>query len=103
MGFDDIQNAAYISPPLTTVRQPLIKMGEIAARTLLGRIGGTMKYVAEITVEPELVVRKSTAPPRDRCCVLEERADFSIGRRGFLGFAGRELHYDSSCRAWRIA
>ena len=63
MGFDDIQNAAYISPPLTTIRQPLIKMGEIAARTLLGRIGGTLKYVPEIAVEPELVVRRSTAPP----------------------------------------
>jgi len=63
MGFDDIQNAAYITPPLTTVRQPLIKMGEIAARTLLGRINGNIKYVAEIAVEPELVIRKSTACP----------------------------------------
>ena len=63
VGFDDIQSAAYISPPLTTVRQPLQKMGEIAARTLLDRIEGRMKYVAEIAIEPELVVRKSTAPP----------------------------------------
>jgi len=63
MGFDDIQNAAYISPALTTIRQPLIKMGEIAARTLLGRINGSVKYVSEIAVEPELVVRKSTAAP----------------------------------------
>ncbi len=63
MGFDDIQNAAYITPALTTIRQPLIKMGEIAARTLLGRIDGSMKYVPEIAVEPELVVRKSTAAP----------------------------------------
>jgi len=64
VGFDDIQSAAYITPPLTTVRQPLLKVGEIAARTLLGRIEGRMKYVPEITVEPELVVRKSTARPR---------------------------------------
>lgn len=64
VGFDDIQSAAYITPPLTTVRQPLQKVGEIAARTLLGRIEGRMKYVPEITVEPELVVRKSTAPAR---------------------------------------
>jgi len=61
MGFDDIQNAAYMSPPLTTVRQPLVKMGEIAARTLLGRINGSIKYVPEIAVEPELVTRRSTA------------------------------------------
>src|ERR1700691_3952413 len=61
VGFDDIQNSAYISPPLTTVRQPMQKMGAIAARTLLDRIEGRMKYVAEIVIEPELVVRRSSA------------------------------------------
>jgi len=60
VGFDDIQSAAYMSPPLTTVRQPLQKIGEMAARTLLDRIEGRMKYVPEIAIEPELVVRKST-------------------------------------------
>jgi DNA-binding LacI/PurR family transcriptional regulator len=64
VGFDDIQSAAYITPPLTTVRQPLVKMGEIAARALLDRINGRMKYVPEIAIEPELVVRRSTAHPR---------------------------------------
>jgi LacI family transcriptional regulator len=64
VGFDDIQSAAYISPPLTTVRQPLLKMGEIAAQTLLGRIEGQIKYVPEIAIEPELVVRKSSGPAR---------------------------------------
>jgi len=39
-------------------------MGEIAARTLLDRLERRSKYVPEITIEPELVVRKSTAPPR---------------------------------------
>jgi DNA-binding LacI/PurR family transcriptional regulator len=63
VGFDDIQSAAYMSPPLTTVRQPLQKMGEIAARTLLDRIEGRMKFVPEIAIEPELVVRHSTASP----------------------------------------
>jgi DNA-binding LacI/PurR family transcriptional regulator len=63
VGFDDIQNSAYISPPLTTVRQPMRKMGAIAARTLLDQIEGRMKYVPEITIEPELVVRESTARP----------------------------------------
>src|SRR5580704_5136857 len=65
VGFDDIQSAAYIFPPLTTVRQPLQKMGEIAARTLLGRIEDRLKYVPEIAIEPELVVRKSTARPQN--------------------------------------
>jgi len=64
VGFDDIQSAAYTNPPLTTVRQPLIKMGETAARTLLERIEGKMKYVPEIAIEPELVVRRSSAQAR---------------------------------------
>ena len=64
IGFDDIQSAAYIYPPLKTVRQPLKKMGEIAAQTLLDRIEGRVKYVPEIAIEPELVVRRSTASPR---------------------------------------
>jgi LacI family transcriptional regulator len=64
VGFDDIQSSAYITPPLTTVRQPLLKVGEIAARSLLDRIEARTKYVSEIVIEPELVVRRSTAPPR---------------------------------------
>jgi len=38
VGFDDIQSAAYQIPGLTTVRQPLRKMGKIAAETVLRRI-----------------------------------------------------------------
>jgi LacI family transcriptional regulator len=62
VGFDDIQSAAYCLPGLTTVRQPLREMGEIAARTLLNRIENDEPYLPEIVVEPELVVRESTAP-----------------------------------------
>ncbi len=66
VGFDDIQAAAYSSPSLTTVRQPLRKMGEIAARTLLNRIEHPDRSTAEILTEPELVVRKSTARACER-------------------------------------
>ncbi len=61
IGFDDIQGSAYSTPSLTTVRQPLAHMGRLAAETLLGRIEGSKEYLAEIPIEPELVVRKSTA------------------------------------------
>jgi DNA-binding LacI/PurR family transcriptional regulator len=64
VGFDDIQGAAYCNPALTTVRQPLEKMGEIAARSLLDRIENRGSYDPEIAIEPEFVVRKSTARPR---------------------------------------
>jgi LacI family transcriptional regulator len=61
VGFDDIESAAYGNPSVTTVRQPLHKMGELAARTLLDRIEKRGTFLAEITVEPEFVVRQSTA------------------------------------------
>jgi DNA-binding LacI/PurR family transcriptional regulator len=67
VGFDDIQGAAFHYPSLTTVRQPLRRMGEIAAQILLERIESPdSSYPTEVAVEPELVVRESTgkAPPR---------------------------------------
>jgi DNA-binding LacI/PurR family transcriptional regulator len=65
VGFDDIQSAAFQNPGLTTVRQPLREMGVIAAETLLRRINAPAKspYPKVITVEPELIVRASTAAP----------------------------------------
>jgi LacI family transcriptional regulator len=63
VGFDDILSAAYSTPSLTTVRQPLHEMGKRGAQVLLDRIANREKeYPAEITMEPELIVRESTAP-----------------------------------------
>jgi DNA-binding LacI/PurR family transcriptional regulator len=62
VGFDDIREAAYHVPSLTTVRQPLRKMGSIAAQTIIDRIEGEEKYPAQIAIEPELVVRESSGP-----------------------------------------
>jgi LacI family transcriptional regulator len=61
MGFDDIPGAAFYTPSLTTVRQPLNRMGEVAAQSLLERIEDKKEYPSEIAIEPELVVRESTA------------------------------------------
>ena len=62
VGFDDIPGAAYANPGLTTVRQPLIRMGQIAAQTVVDQIEGRGEYVPEIAIEPEFVVRESTGP-----------------------------------------
>src|ERR1700730_4902539 len=62
VGFDDIPSAAFNSPGLTTVRQPLQRMGNIAAKTVIDQIEGHGEYVAEIFIEPEFVVRASTGP-----------------------------------------
>ena len=61
VGFDDIKIAVHNNPSLTTVRQPLEKMGEIAARALLNRIEEHADWVPDIAIEPEFVVRNSTA------------------------------------------
>lgn len=63
IGFDDIKFAAYYSPRLTTIRQPLREMGETAARILIKRVQGE-RHKAQVPVAPELVVRETTAPPK---------------------------------------
>jgi DNA-binding LacI/PurR family transcriptional regulator len=64
VGFDDVLAASTYNPPLTTVRQPLRDMGQTAAITLLRlmRDGTALPHPPAITVYPNLVVRKSTAP-----------------------------------------
>ena len=62
VGFDDIDSAAFHNPGLTTIRQPLRSMGAIAARSLLDHLSGGERVGAQISVDPELVVRQSTGP-----------------------------------------
>jgi LacI family transcriptional regulator len=64
VGFDDIEGAAVHFPSLTTIRQPLHRMGSIAAQTMIDRLEGLEDWPKQIAVEPELVVRESTAKAR---------------------------------------
>ncbi|MHB1023125.1 MAG: LacI family DNA-binding transcriptional regulator [Acidobacteriaceae bacterium] len=67
IGFDDVMSASYGIPSLTTIRQPLRKMGCLGAELLLQRIQHPdAPYKAEIVMEPELVVRESTASIQSR-------------------------------------
>lgn len=61
VGFDDIREAAYHLPSLTTVRQPLRKLGEMAAKILMQRIEGQEAYPSQVFVDPELVIRESSS------------------------------------------
>ena len=61
IGFDDIRAAAFISPSLTTVRQPLREMGWMASEYLLSRLQGVEKFREQIVIYPALTVRESTA------------------------------------------
>jgi LacI family transcriptional regulator len=65
VGFDDIQGASFHNPSLTTIRQPLGQMGSEAARILLQRIRGQANGDCPVPIEPELMVRESTAPVGD--------------------------------------
>jgi DNA-binding LacI/PurR family transcriptional regulator len=87
VGFDDVRMAVHNNPSLTTVRQPLQKMGEIAARALLNRIEEHEDWVPKIVIEPEIVVRNSTA--RALAVPLAARSAGEDALRGFPIEAGR--------------
>jgi LacI family transcriptional regulator len=63
VGFDDVAEAAWSAPPLTTVRQPLREMGRCAVRQLLALLDDPRQPPTRLALETELVVRASTAPP----------------------------------------
>jgi len=64
VGFDDIPGAAFHYPSLTTIRQPLRRMGEMAVEMLVGQIEREKEWQREIAVQPEIVIRESTGPVR---------------------------------------
>ena len=63
VGFDDIPPAARNVPPLTTVRQPLAEKGEVAYQLLQELLAG--EAPRNVVLPVELIVRESTAPPRE--------------------------------------
>ena len=63
VGFDDLPESRWSSPPLTTVRQPLADMGAHAARIVLDLVAGTPVTSPRIELATSLVVRESTASP----------------------------------------
>lgn len=65
-GFDDIKNAKYYNPALTTIAQPSKEMGTVAVDTLLRIVEGEKLTQSEFILPFEFIVRKSTAPVRQR-------------------------------------
>lgn len=63
IGFDDIPQASLVYPKLTTVRQPLVQIGQLAARLLLEKIENPEKEARRVTLSTELIIRDSCAPP----------------------------------------
>ena len=64
VGFDDIPESRHFLPPLTTVRQDFHALGSLAVTLLIAALRGDEAPETDI-IAPELVVRESTAPPRE--------------------------------------
>jgi len=60
VGFDDLPITRWVSPPLTTVRQPLAEMGRTAAQMLGDLIAGVPLRTSRVELSTELIVREST-------------------------------------------
>jgi DNA-binding LacI/PurR family transcriptional regulator len=63
IGFDDVPEAGYYLPPLTTVRQDFSVLGRQALSTLIDRMSGAIPAGRRVQVAPELIFRASAAGP----------------------------------------
>ncbi len=66
VGFDDIPEAAYFIPPLTTVRQDFGAVGRRSIALLLEQLEHGQPRTKRAIIEPDLVLRESTGPPPAR-------------------------------------
>ena len=83
IGFDNVPESALVDPPLTTIRQPLQRMGAEALRLLVDLIAGVERDT-HIRLPTELVVR----PPAARCTERPGAEAQDPGRhRGSWGYA----------------
>jgi DNA-binding LacI/PurR family transcriptional regulator len=65
VGYDNIDFCEFTVPPLTTISQDGMRMGEIGANLLMDMIehGRARDEVDDVVLRPTLIVRQSTAPP----------------------------------------
>jgi LacI family transcriptional regulator len=64
IGVDDIEAAALVDPPLTTIKQPTYEMGETAVKLLMGILKGEEQAERKVLLRTQLVERRSCAPPK---------------------------------------
>ena len=63
IGFDDLPLARYFQPPLTTIAQPKGMIGRRTVELLIDILRGAASPSQQVTLQHELVIRSSTAPP----------------------------------------
>lgn len=59
LGFDNLDVSAHLEPPLTTLAQPFLDIGQTAAKLLLRRISGENGFYQQISLPAELIIRSS--------------------------------------------
>jgi DNA-binding LacI/PurR family transcriptional regulator len=64
VGFDDVPESPYYVPPLTTIRQDFAELGRRGVQLVLARLNGAQ--IQQEPVQPQLLVRRTTAPPSHR-------------------------------------
>ena len=62
IGFDDIPQASFVYPKLTTIRQPLEQMGQVAVKMLLERIEDQSRPPQRVALATQLIIRDSCGP-----------------------------------------
>jgi DNA-binding LacI/PurR family transcriptional regulator len=63
VGFDDIPEAEFFTPPLTTLRQEFGEVGRQSLALLMEQVDGAPRSRRRIVIPPEFVVRESTRAP----------------------------------------
>jgi LacI family transcriptional regulator len=81
VGFDDIPLATIFKPELTTICQPLRRMGQIAAKTIIDQIEKTAEYQPEIMIEPELIQRASSGRVKSNVLLRNPALDIRKGSK----------------------
>ncbi|WP_378956118.1 LacI family DNA-binding transcriptional regulator [Pelosinus sp. sgz500959] len=66
IGFDDIRMAAWYKPSLTTIKQPVYDMGQVAVKLIVDHITGVITDCNDEILKPELIVRQSSGGKGDR-------------------------------------
>jgi DNA-binding LacI/PurR family transcriptional regulator len=82
VGFDDVPEAAFFLPPLTTVRQDFGELGRRAVQLLMERIVGGQPVQSVLPIAPDLVVRGSTAPVQSPRRAAARGADPAVSGTG---------------------
>ena len=65
-GFDDVPQASFMTPSLTTIRQPRTAIGKSAMALLFELLSNNQPAETEILLRPDLIVRNSVSAPARR-------------------------------------